>query len=302
MPVRVREMSPAIPLAAALAVLLGAVVAGFIHARNCLTKLFLRFCCCCVHGILHSPKDGAAGKGHSAGTFYHAHFVYAAASNIHPSVGSSRHVAHRTAAGRNDRTRKLFRLGIELNDGIRFHPGFAVPNHSVWSNRNSIRSRFRTAWRRPHLHRARTQFEPAEVASAEVREIDAVTRIDCHSPWPRSLRKCVFRDLHRPWIEFCHFIRCKLAEDGDALAIDGDPIGMRILRGDMFQVDFTCDGIKSSHHIGGLEREPQQAVAIKDGGVWVLTLRIRNLEFSYGSSLRVEFADVSLEISREPDI
>jgi hypothetical protein len=32
MPVRVRKMSPAIPLAAALAVLLGAEVAGFIHA------------------------------------------------------------------------------------------------------------------------------------------------------------------------------------------------------------------------------------------------------------------------------
>src|SRR5260370_36717537 len=62
MPVRVREMSPAIPLAAALAVLLSAVVAGFIHARNCLTKLFLGFCCCCVHGILHATRE-AEGKG-----------------------------------------------------------------------------------------------------------------------------------------------------------------------------------------------------------------------------------------------
>src|SRR5882757_10690378 len=52
-------------------------------------------------------------EANSAGTFHHAHFVHAAASNIHPSVGSSGHVAHRAAAGRNDRARKLFRLGIE---------------------------------------------------------------------------------------------------------------------------------------------------------------------------------------------
>src|SRR5713101_32558 len=62
MPVRIGKVSPAIPLAAALAVLLSAVVAGFIDARNCLTKLFLGFCCCCVHGILHATRE-AAGKG-----------------------------------------------------------------------------------------------------------------------------------------------------------------------------------------------------------------------------------------------
>src|SRR6266849_32231 len=37
MPVRVGEMRPAIPLAAAFAILLSAMVAGFIHARNRLT-------------------------------------------------------------------------------------------------------------------------------------------------------------------------------------------------------------------------------------------------------------------------
>src|SRR5713226_6678048 len=62
MPVRIGEMSAAIPLAAARAILLSAAVAGFIHARNCLTKLLLGFCCCCVHGILRATRE-AAGKG-----------------------------------------------------------------------------------------------------------------------------------------------------------------------------------------------------------------------------------------------
>src|SRR5258708_19530834 len=63
MPVRVRKMSPAIPLTAARAILLSALVAGFIHARNRLTELFLGFYGCCVHRILHGTKDSAAGKG-----------------------------------------------------------------------------------------------------------------------------------------------------------------------------------------------------------------------------------------------
>jgi hypothetical protein len=86
MPIRVREMSPAIPLTALLAILLSTMVAGFIHARNCLTELFLGFYGCRVHRILHGTKGGAAGKGYSADGFDHANFVHAAAGNIHPAV------------------------------------------------------------------------------------------------------------------------------------------------------------------------------------------------------------------------
>jgi hypothetical protein len=63
MPIRVWEMSLAIPLAATLAILLSAMVTGFIHVRNCLAELFLGFYGCCVHRILHGTKDRAAGKG-----------------------------------------------------------------------------------------------------------------------------------------------------------------------------------------------------------------------------------------------
>ncbi len=85
MPVRVGEMSAAEPLAAALTILLGGKVAGFIHARNSLTEVFLGFGACCVHRILHGTRGGAAGKGISACGLAHADFNHAAASNIHPS-------------------------------------------------------------------------------------------------------------------------------------------------------------------------------------------------------------------------
>src|SRR3981189_1263131 len=49
MPLRIREMCPAEPLSAPRAVLLGALAAGFIYARNSLTKLLFGFCGCCVH-------------------------------------------------------------------------------------------------------------------------------------------------------------------------------------------------------------------------------------------------------------
>jgi hypothetical protein len=67
MPIRVRKMGPAIPLTALLAILLSAMVAGFIHPRNRLAELFLGFYGCCVHRILHGTKGGAAGKGRFSG-------------------------------------------------------------------------------------------------------------------------------------------------------------------------------------------------------------------------------------------
>jgi hypothetical protein len=118
MPVRVRKMGPAIPLTAALAILLSAVVTRFIHARNCLTELFLGFYGCCVHRILHGTKDHAAGKGQSAGAFHDANFVHAAAGNIHPSVGGRCHIANRASSGGDRRTGELFRFWIELNNGV----------------------------------------------------------------------------------------------------------------------------------------------------------------------------------------
>jgi hypothetical protein len=93
MPVRVRKMCAAIPLTATLAILLSAVVAGFIHARNCLTELFFGFYGCGLHVILHGTSVGAAGKGHSVGAFHFA-IVHAAAGNIHPSVDRCRLMTH----------------------------------------------------------------------------------------------------------------------------------------------------------------------------------------------------------------
>ena len=100
MPIRVREMRPAIPLTALLAILLSAMVTRFIHARNGLTELFLGFYGCSVHRILHGTKDRAAGNGWSlAGGFDHANFVHSATRNIHPAVGSCRHISYRAAGG-----------------------------------------------------------------------------------------------------------------------------------------------------------------------------------------------------------
>src|SRR5260370_20677298 len=107
MPVRVREMSSAIPLAAALAILLSALVAAFIRARNCLTELFFGFHGCCVHRILHGTKDGAAGKSLSAGAFHDANLVHAAPRNIHPSLGDSPPLLRPAAPPTNPRPPRL---------------------------------------------------------------------------------------------------------------------------------------------------------------------------------------------------
>src|SRR6267143_3121002 len=140
------------------------------------------------------------------------------------------------------------------------------------------------------------------MASAEVREVNAVIGINGYSSWPRPFRKGIFLDLHRLRIDARHLICRKLAKNGNALVVDGDPVGMRILRWRTLQIDFPAAWIQSAHHIGHLQREPKHALAIKHGGVRVLALWIGNLVFRYGSRSRVELADITPEISREPDI
>src|SRR6267142_1077534 len=140
------------------------------------------------------------------------------------------------------------------------------------------------------------------MASAEVREVNAVIGINGYASWPRPFRKGIFLDLHRLRIDARHLICRKLAKHGNALVVDGDPVGMRILRWRTLQIDFPAAWIQSAHHIGHLKREPQHALAIKHGRVWILALWIGDLVFRYGSRPGVELADVTLEISREPDI
>src|SRR6266404_3210247 len=140
------------------------------------------------------------------------------------------------------------------------------------------------------------------MASAEVREVNAVIRINGYASWPRPFRKGIFLDLHRLRIDARHLVCRKLTKNGNALVVDGDPIGMRIRRGCILQINFPAARVQSAHHVGRLQREPKHALAVKHGGVRVLALWIGNLVFRYGSRSRVELADITLEISREPDI
>src|SRR5260370_37364410 len=66
----------------------------------------------------------------SASGFNDSHFIDTAARNIHPAVGSCRHISHRSAARGNIRPREPIRFRIELDDGVRLHAGLAVPTHS----------------------------------------------------------------------------------------------------------------------------------------------------------------------------
>jgi len=55
------------------------------------------------------------GRGRaSADAFHYANFVHAAASNIHPSIGRCRHIAHHAATRRNGGAREFFVLRIQI--------------------------------------------------------------------------------------------------------------------------------------------------------------------------------------------
>jgi hypothetical protein len=62
MPVGVGKMSPAKPQAAALAILLSTLAAGFVHARDSLAELFFGFHGCCVHIILQTQSANSIAE------------------------------------------------------------------------------------------------------------------------------------------------------------------------------------------------------------------------------------------------
>jgi len=67
-PIGIREMRFAEPLAAVLAILQAFLVAGLIHSRNRLTKLFLGLCCCRFHRIFRVSggvlgEEALSGRG-----------------------------------------------------------------------------------------------------------------------------------------------------------------------------------------------------------------------------------------------
>jgi hypothetical protein len=139
MPVRVRKMSPAIPLAAARAILLSALVAGFIHARNCLTVLFLGFYSGCVHGILHGTKGGAAGKGPQR-TRSTTQTLFTPLQAIYTRPSAVAAILHTTPPPEGRAAREFFAHRIKLNNRVRFYSRFAVPDYSVRRNRDAVRA------------------------------------------------------------------------------------------------------------------------------------------------------------------
>src|SRR6266436_4733791 len=138
MPFRIGEMRPAKPQAASFTEALAGLITRFVHARHSMAELFLGFYACRTHRVLQITEDDSPVRGMSASGFHDSHFIDAAARNIHPAVGSCRHISDRPAAGGDVRPRKALRFRIEPDDGVRLHAGLAVPNHSVGCNRDSI--------------------------------------------------------------------------------------------------------------------------------------------------------------------
>src|SRR6266850_6205430 len=228
MPVGVREMRPAEPLRASLTVLLGALVAGFVHARNSLTKLFLGFWSRRVHGVLRGTERGLTWKRRSPDRFHHADFIHAATGNIHPSVGCRRHVAHRASSRRNRGPGKLFCFWIELDDGVRLHSRFAVPNQAVRRDSDSVGTGVRSARGRPHLDGTVRGIEPAQISTLVVREINFVAGVNRNTARSRTFGQLVFGDLHCLRVDLSQLVGAEFAEKRNALAIDHNSVRPRI--------------------------------------------------------------------------
>src|SRR5208283_1845007 len=231
-----------------------------------------------------------------------ADFVHSAAGDIHPAVGGRHHVADHTSARRNLGARERLRFRIELYDGVRLHPGFAVPHHAVRSDSDAIGVGFRPPGRWVELHAASGSVQRAEMPALEVAKVNRIVCGDGQAAGTHTYRKRILLDGQGLRINRGHLVGAQLAKDRHALAVNLNAIRQRSFGGNFLQFDLSSSRITPPDHVAALHGEPQNPAAIENRGVRIVGLLNRHFVLSHDAGARIELPDVPAKIRSEPDV
>src|SRR5581483_8963823 len=83
---------------------------------------------------------------------------------------------------------------------------------------------------------------------------------------------------------------------------DHDPIRHRIGSWHFFKPDVAAARIKLPHKIGALHCKPECSPVVEYRRVWIAGARIRHSIFANLTGLRIQFSNVPLAVSGEPDV
>src|SRR5439155_15664146 len=110
------------------------------------------------------------------------HFINPATSQVEPPIVGSSYISYNASAGGNRSARKFLRFGIETDERIGLHSRFAVPDRSMWGNRDAVWIGTRAARRRPLLKFLHRWVEVTEITAFIVCVIERVIRRDRNPP------------------------------------------------------------------------------------------------------------------------
>src|SRR6266850_1939255 len=117
------------------------------------------------------------------GDIHNTDFIYPAAGDVDLfTVLRCNKVTQDATTGRDRPFHEAVVLRIEADQCVRRYVRLTVPNDSVGHGENRVRTRIRTAGRRPFFNLAGLRIQPAQVAADMIGVIHAVVRSDGQAP------------------------------------------------------------------------------------------------------------------------
>ncbi len=248
--------------------------------------------------LAHSVSSGSLFPAN----FDERHHVDAATGQRQSAIGRRCHIADDAAARRDGPPLERFGFRIESHQHVRRSRRLGVPDDIV-DRRNRVRSGFSAAGGRPFGDLAGCGIHSADIASRIIRIPNEIVAGHRDPPRPRlRIRQDKFRDLHCFGIDTPDLVRAEFGEEWRALGIHHQAIGKRICGRRRYKLDLARRRSETPDHISADDGEPQRPLLIEDRRVRVASLRIGKRKFSDVAVFGIEFADVTFETRREPDI
>src|SRR6266542_362457 len=145
--------------------------------------------------------------------------------------------------------------------------------------------------------------ESPDETARKVTVVDQAVRIVRDSAWACALvRQYEFSNIKRFWINLPDLIAAKFAKVCGAVWPNDDAIRQRVQGGYILEGNLAGLHIQFSHKVAFLNSEEDHSLLVEHQAMRIARTRIGHRVFRYFTGARSEFANVSLEIRREPNV
>src|SRR5262249_10957919 len=117
-------------------------------------------------------------------------------------------------------------------------------------------------------------------------EVHAVLGVNGDPSRPHALWQRIFSDGHSLSIDARQRVTEEFAEKRHAVAVNLDPVGMRVGRWNGLQLNLSALGIEPPDKVAPLHREPKYSFTVKNRRMRILGLCVRHLVLGHRTRSR----------------